>query len=46
MALFIVETDLVRLVLKQVEARPSLLGIILWIIFGTVTLRLIVVGHI
>jgi len=46
MTLFLIGAGLTRQVLKQVGVRPLLLGIILWIIVGSVTLWLIVNGYI
>ena len=46
MTLFLIGAGLTRQVLKQVGVRPLLLGMILWIIVGSVTLWLIVDGYI
>jgi len=46
MTLFLIGAGLTRQVLKQVGVRPLLLGIILWVIVGSVTLWLIVDGYI
>lgn len=46
MTLFLIGAGLTRQVLKQVGVRPLLLGVILWIIIGAMTLWLILEGYI
>ena len=46
MTLFLVGAGLTKQVLRQVGARPLLLGVLLWAIVSVATLSLILAGYI